>query len=641
MVVSLLLGAVLAVLLAASAPAAPSGGVRVNGSVPPWAKAAALESAAPGAATVSFQVYLGWRHAGRAAALAKAVSDPSSAAYGRYLSPAKFRARFAPGKSAAAAVRAWLTSQGFTITAVPANRLYVAARGTVAQAETAFRVRLNEYRVRGLTLRAPASPVTIPASLAGVVTAVVGLDQGGVAHPLGTRDIGPPPAGFRIGQPSSLFWGQKTATDQPQAYGRFLPYAPSGYTPAQFRGAYGVTNAIKHGNDGRGVTVAVIDAFAAPTIVSDVNRYSKDNGVPTFKKGQFRQVWAPGLVQAPPVDDEQGWYGEETLDIEAVHGMAPGARIVYVGALSNEDTDMDAAMNWVVDHHAAQIISNSYGDLGEDVAPDLVKAETAMFVQAAIEGIGVYFSSGDDGDEFLDPDVGYRTVDWPASSPWVTDVGGTSLGVGANNNYLFETGWGTSMSTLVDGVWTPDLPGDFVYGSGGGTSQLMGEPWYQFRVVPKAISHYFSSKPGRAVPDVAMDGDPTTGMLVGETQTFSNGTYYDTYRIGGTSVSCPLFAGVMALADQRAGHPHGFANPAFYKLAGSRAYRDIVNPHSIVAVVRSDFDNGENTADGLTFSVRTMNQTGTLHTIRGYDDVTGMGTPNGEAFLNALSFNRH
>ena len=318
--------------------------------------------------------------------------------------------------------------------------------------------------------------------------------------------------------------------------------------------------------------------------------------------------------------------------------MAPGARIVYVGALTDSDNDLDAAMNWVVEHHAAQIISNSYGDAGEDVTPDLIKAETAMFLQAACEGIGVYFSSGDEGDEIAD--LGYRTVDWPTSSPWVTAVGGTSLGVGAHNNYLFETGWGTTKSALVDGVWTPDLPGDYLYGSGGGTSQIMGEPWYQFRVVPKAISQYFSSTPGRAVPDVAMVGDPNTGMLEGETQTFSDGVYYDTYRIGGTSVSCPMFAGLMALADQRAGRAHGFANPVFYRLAGSRAFRDIVNPHGTVAVVRSDFDNGENAVDGVTFSVRTMNQTGTLHTLRGYDDVTGVGSPNGADFLRALSFRR-
>ena len=643
MVISLVVGATLAMLLAASVAAAPAGSAKVSGSVPPWATAAALKAPANGAAAVSFQVYLGWRHAGQAEAYAKAVSNPSSAAYGRYLSAAKFRARFAPSESAVTAVRAWLESQGFTITAIPANRLYVAARGTVAQAQTAFAVKLNEYTVKGLTLRAPASPVSIPASLKSVVTAVVGLDQGGVAHPLSSKIIAPPPAGFRNGQPWSLFWGQTIATDQPQGYGTYLPYAVRGYTPAQFRGAYGVTNAIKHGNDGRGVTVAVIDAYAAPTIVYDVNRYSKDNGVPTFKKGQFRQVWAPGLVTEPAQGDEQDWYGEETLDVEAVHSMAPGARIVYVGSLTSSDTDMDVALNWVVDHHAAQIISNSYGDAGEAMPPDLVKAETAIFLQAACEGIGVYFSSGDDGDEVAD--LGYRTVDWPASSPWITDVGGTSLGVGAHNNYLFETGWGTSKSVLTDGVWTPGLPGNYLYGSGGGTSQLMGEPWYQFRVVPKSISQYFSSTPGRAVPDVAMDGDPTTGMLVGETQTWLDGSVsYDTYRIGGTSVSCPLFAGVMALADQRAGWPHGFANPLFYRLAGSRAFRDVVSPPpgTTIAAVRSDFDNGESAADGLTFSVRTMNQTGTLHTRRGYDDVTGVGTPNGSAFLNALSWwNRH
>jgi subtilase family serine protease len=634
---SLVLGAVLAVLLVTSAGAAPAGSARVSGSVPPWAKAAALKAPADGSAAVGFHVYLGWRHAASVTALAKAVSDPSSARYGRYLSPAQFRARFAPTKADVAAVVRWLKGQGFTIAGIPANRLYVAATGTVAQAETAFRVQLNEYSVQGLTLRAPATAVSIPASLAGVVTAVVGLDQGGeLTHPLSSKIIAPPPAGFRNGQPWSLFWGQKIATTLPQAYGSAQPYAVRGYTPAQFRGAYGVAKAIKHGNDGSGVTVAVIDAYAAPTIVYDVNRYSKDNGIPAFTRGQFTQVWAPGLVTEPAQGDEQDWYGEETLDIEAVHSMAPGARIVYVGALSSSDTDMDAALNWVVDRRAARIVSNSYGDAGEGVPADLIKAESAIFMQAACEGIGLYFSSGDDGDEVAN--LGDRTVDWPASSPWITDVGGTSLGVNARNDYVFETGWGTTKSVLTDNVWTPTPPGAYLYGSGGGTSKLFVEPWYQFGIVPKAISHYFSAIPGRAVPDVAMDGDPTTGMLVGETQTWSDGSVsYDTYRIGGTSVSCPLFAGVMALADQRAGHAHGFANPALYAALRKGAYRDVVDPPSIMAAVRSDFANGENATDGIIYSLRTFNQTGTLHTLPGYDDVTGVGSPNGEAFLNALS----
>jgi subtilase family serine protease len=633
---SFVLGTALAVLLVTSAGAAPGRSARVRGSVPPWAEAAALQAPADGSAVVGFHVYLGWRHGASVTALAKAVSDPSSARYGRYLSPARFRARFAPSTADVAAVVRWLKSQGFTIAGIPTNRLYVAATGTVAQAETAFRVQMNEYSVQGLTLRAPVAAVSVPASLAGVVTAVVGLDQGGeLTHPLSSKAIAPPPAGFRNAQPWSPFWGQTIATTLPKAYGSAQPYAVRGYTPAQLRGAYGVAKAIKRGNDGSGVTVAVIDAYAAPTIVYDVDRYSNDNGIPAFTKGQFTQVWAPGLVAEPAQGDEQDWYGEETLDIEAVHSMAPGAHIVYVGALSSSDTDMDAALNWVVDHRAARIVSNSYGDAGEGVPADLIKAESAIFVQAAVEGIGLYFSSGDDGDEVAN--LGDRTVDWPTSSPWITDVGGTSLGVNARDDYVFETGWGTTRSVLTDNVWTPAPPGDYLYGSGGGTSKLLVEPWYQLGIVPKAISHYFSAIPGRAVPDVAMDGDPTTGMLVGETQTFSDGVSYDTYRVGGTSVSCPLFAGVMALADQRAGHAHGFANPALYTALRKGAYRDVVDPPSIMAAVRSDFANGENDTDGIVYSLRTFNQTGTLHTLPGYDDVTGLGSPDGEAFLNALS----
>ena len=639
---SLVVAAALAVLPAVGGAATPAGRTAVRGTVVPWAKTAVLKSHASAVEAVSFQVFLGWRHEVRAEALARAVANPSDRSYGKYLSPVKFRARFAPSEAEVAAVSAWLKSQGFKVGDIPSNHLYVAAEGTVAKTENAFAVRLNEYEVRGLTLRAPATAATIPTSLAGIVSGVVGLDESGAfTHPLSADSIEPPPAGYRNAQPWSTFWGQLTATTLPQGYGTYLPYAVRGYTPAQLRGAYGVDKAVRQGNDGHGVTVAVIDAFAAPTIEYDVNRYSRDNGLPTMRRGQFKQIWAPGLAEAPATGDEQDWYGEETLDIEAVHSMAPGANILYYGALSNSDVDMDAAMNWIIDHRAARIISNSYGNWGEDIPADVVEAENAMYMQAAIQGIGVYFSSGDNGDEV--DTLGDRSADWPASSPWVTAVGGTSLGVGRTNNYLFETGWGTSRSVLdtTNNVWSPDLPGDWWYGGGGGTSKLFTQPWYQRRVVPAAIANYFSSTPGRAVPDVAMVGDPTTGMLIGETQTFSDGVYYDTYRVGGTSLSCPLFAGVMALADQRSWHPHGFANPALYALAGNRAYRDIVDPAGTIAAVRSDFANGENAADGVNYSVRTMNQTESLHTIPGYDDVTGVGTPNGEAFLGALTWPWH
>ena len=314
--------------------------------------------------------------------------------------------------------------------------------------------------------------------------------------------------------------------------------------------------------------------------------------------------------------------------------MAPGANIVFVGA-PNNFRDLDAALNHTIDRGLAQIITNSYGYPTELIQPGFVKPINDSLIQAAIQGIGVYFSSGDDGDEI--ENIGIRSVDWPAASPWVTAVGGTTLAVTGGNNYLFETGWGTKKSILSGSDWSPTPPGDFVYASGGGTSRIFPQPSYQVGVVPGAISGYFGGN-GRAVPDVAMVGDPNSGMLEGQTQTFPDGSVqYSEYRIGGTSLSSPLFAGLMALADQQAGFHHGFANPALYALSGSNAYRDIVDPASTVAVVRVDYNNSVDAADGTTTSLRTANQTGTLHTIAGYDDVTGLGSPVGAALISLLS----
>jgi len=141
---------------------------------------------------------------------------------------------------------------------------------------------------------------------------------------------------------------------------------------------------------------------------------------------------------------------------------------------------------------------------------------------------------------------------------------------------------------------------------------------------------------GRAVPDISAVGDPNTGYLIGETQTFPNGTVaYSEYRIGGTSLSSPLVAGIMALADQAAGHAHGFANPLFYSLAGSSAFTDVVSPASTVAVVRANYVNSIDASAGVVYRLRTMNQNLSLTSTPGYDDVTGLGTPT-SSFLNSL-----
>jgi subtilase family serine protease len=580
-------------------------------------------------------VYLGWNDPSAVEAFARAVSDPSNASYGKYLTAQQFRQKYAPSQGSVNQVKSWLASQGFSTVYTPMNNHYIEAEGTVAQASAAFSTGFGYYDYSGLTLRSPSSAVSIPASIASIVSGVVGLDESAaLVHTNIAKEPGaPPPAAFVTGTPCSAYWGEKAATGFTNPYGAgTLPVAPCGYTPQQVTGAYGIS-----GFDGTGQTVAIIDAYAAPTILQDANQWSVNRGLPTFHGSQFSQVVAPGTFHHPESggknkQNPQGWYGEETLDVEAVHGMAPAANVVFVGAPNNFQ-DLDAALNDVVDRHLAQIVTNSYGFPTEALPAGFIKPYEDTILQGAAEGIGIYFSSGDNSDESLV--IGTNTTDWPASSPFVTAVGGTSLAVGASNNYLFETGWGTFTSSWKSGssTWSPTPPGAWLYGSGGGVSRLFAEPSYQVGVVQSGV-FTAQGRTGRAVPDIAAFGDPNTGYIIGETQTFPDGSVkYDEYRIGGTSLSSPIMAGIMALADQKAGHVHGFANPLFYANAG--AFNDIVDPASTVAVVRTNFNNGVDASAGVSYRLRTMNQNLSLQTTAGYDDVTGMGTPNSN-FLSLI-----
>jgi subtilase family serine protease len=203
-------------------------------------------------------------------------------------------------------------------------------------------------------------------------------------------------------------------------------------------------------------------------------------------------------------------------------------------------------------------------------------------------------------------------------------VGGTSTGIDINGALSVEAGWGTDQYVLSGNgqSWLPYQTNPFRYGAGGGFSSLFNRPAYQDDVVPPG------SPSGRAVPDVSLDGDPTTGMLVGETQSFPEGVHYDTYRIGGTSLSSPLFAGVQANATEAAGERLGFANPAIYQLArdGVPAYNDVLPSEK--AAVRADYVNGLDPSDGIGYTVRTFDDDASLWTAKGWDPVTGIGSPN-------------
>lgn len=378
--------------------------------------------------------------------------------------------------------------------------------------------------------------------------------------------------------------------------------------------------------------IAITDAYASPTIAYDAGTYAKRNGDAAWKSGQLRQV-LPAQYTRTEECGAAGWYGEETLDVEAVHAVAPGAQVTYVGAASCYDEDLLDSLSKIVDNHLADLVSNSWGETEDAQTPDLAAAYDQVFQFGAVEGIGFYYSSGDDGDEVASS--GTKQVDIPASSAWVTAVGGTSLAVGKGDKYLWETGWGAEKAVLsADGRSWTDFPGAFNSGAGGGTSRTVAEPYWQKSVVPDALAKANSAGGNRVVPDIAAIADPNTGFLVGQTQTMPDGTTqaYDEYRLGGTSLAAPVIAAVQALAQEaRGGKPLGFANPAIYARYGSKAYHDVTdNPTgSGLAVARVDYVNGYDATGGLTTSVRTLGKDSSLKAVKGYDDVTGVGTPAG------------
>jgi subtilase family serine protease len=598
-----------------AAPSAQAAAARhtIPNSKPSWLAHAQLLGSASGTASVHGRVYLAPR--GGLAALksaAVAVSTPGSPQYRQFLTPAKYFSRFGTTSATVSAVSHWLRASGLKVTGVEPHNRYVTIHGSVSAAEKAFGTQLKRYRHDGLTVRAPAGALTAPSSVGSSVLAVSGLDTTPYRAKPMTQKPAPPPAGFRNGRPCSAYYGQKMATDQPAFKGETLPYAICGYIGSQFRSAYEGGTAL----DGSGVTVAITDAYASPTIVADAATYAGRNGDRGYATKQLTQSLPQTFTRVNTGQrqcDAPGWYGEETLDVEAVHAMAQGANIRYYASASCYDKDFLDTFMRVNDEDVARVVSNSWGNLGEAEKSSLIAAYEQAFLQGAMEGITYMFSSGDSGDEVAN--TGIAQPDYPASDPYVTAVGGTSTAIDGTGALAWETGWGTvKWSKSADGTsW--DKVG-FLYGAGGGISRNFDRPGYQAATTPAG---------GRGVPDVAMDADVTTGMLIGQTQTFPDGVYYDQFRIGGTSLASPLFAGMTALAVQHAGGGVGLLNPVIYAHQG--AFTDVTGPGPDAGNVRVDYANGVDASAGLLYSVRTFDQDSSLTVTPGWDQVTGVGSP--------------
>jgi subtilase family serine protease len=669
---AILIGFALEASLGAAAGA--SGLSRIAGTASPAASNAndpLVGPVAPGA-VIDFEVQL--KPSSAAAAFATAVSTPGNPAYGKFLTPAQWEQRFSPTAGQVAQVSAFLRTSGFHVLGVSPDRMAIDASGTAAQVEQAFATSMAYYKVGGTTLRLENRDLSVPANLAGIVVGATGLSQirarpasttdNPVASPSATPSVAspaPPPPGFRVAPPCGSYYGQKIDTTLPpfgNGYPWPDPWSVCGYTPSQFRSAYSLNGT----NDGSGVTVAITDAYTSPTLLADAQKFASLNDpAHPLLSSQFSEL-TPSSYTFGDLCGASGWYGEQSLDVEAVHGTAPGAHILYVGAKSCF-LDLFAAVRKVIDGHLADVITNSWGDNGGDLldSASVRNAFDNVLMMAAGEGISVLFSSGDNGDEFST--LGAVVTDYPAISPWATAAGGTTLKIGAAGQRTGENGWSTARSFLCTstyvalggctdaqlGTWGPvGLHG----GSGGGTSYVYPQPGYQSGVVPASLATQNGPQPMRVIPDLSMEADPSTGMLVGETQTFPNGVFYDQYRIGGTSVASPLMAGVIARADQSAGHSLGFLNPKLYLLNGNASAIYDVLPAGKQDMSRADFVNSIDSSQGFLFTNRIIDYEGTeqfctdngtcytrdvaLHTAPGYDNMTGLGTP-GTNFVQTLS----
>jgi subtilase family serine protease len=674
--------ATLTVGLAAVPAAEAATTAKVAGNVPSYAVASAKQGAANGSGRLTVSVYLADRNQTALNQLLKDLYNPRSSRYHKFLSPAQFRAAYAPATADVSAVKSFLGGKGLKVAYSPANHAFVDATGSVAQVAKAFAVTQSMYRYKGHLLRANAEAPTIPAALSSKVLFVGGLDDSELLlQPSNTGREGkqaPPGEGYSTPGPCSTPTTHRQATVTPPAYqyGATIPWTPCGYTPPQVRTAYGLpADWTTSPLNGHGIRVGITDAFASPTIQQDLDMYSDNYGLPHTT---IEQHVTPGTYSFPENRfDPQGWYGEQSLDVDAVHSMAPLATIVYAGG-NNSNTPLDHALIDMIDNHRADVISNSWGIYGDPKQFGKVKSDELAFEQAAATGISVLFSSGDNGD--VAKETGLAQGSWPATSPYVTAVGGTSLLYGSSGSKQ-EYGWGTYTSYLSDAAstdgyntvtgsaWSP-WPPAFQYGSGGGLSQIFGRPDYQTGVVSDALAthtvtssgaSYTYGSPRRVTPDVAMLADPNTGMVYGETYaisgdpltdagctTLSSKLEYCERRIGGTSLASPLFAGVLALVDQ-ARHDNslgdvGFANPALYTTARGGLV-DVLAPSTPTAVLR----NVEADPTTLLTSMRTVNSvpigtTGpviegadtSLRTTTGYDNVTGLGRPAIPTLVSAL-----
>jgi subtilase family serine protease len=382
------------------------------------------------------------------------------------------------------------------------------------------------------------------------------------------------------------------------------------FVPDQVEAAYNLPALYRGGTTGKGRTIVIVDAFGSPTISNDLLEFDQYLGLGTPPLRVVKVGHGPAFN--PGNGDMLDWAEETTLDVEYAHAGAPAAKIVLVEAARETAQQLALAVQYAVQHKLGDVISLSWGEPEQALGRQFVSTYSSIFSQAAKSRITIVASSGDSGVSGQDNNGHYYrhpVASWPATSPFVTAVGGTRLNLnasGARNG--LDTAWNDTYNSAVNNFLFGD-EGPNPLATGGAKSVYYGRPSYQ-----RGVSGVTGGQ--RGIPDISMSASCSVAVAI--FQTFSGGQGGWNASCG-TSESAPMFAAVVALADQVAGHGLGLVNPALYALAAKHA----------AGIVRVASGNNTVSFSGVTvhgYSVR-----------KGYNLVTGLGSVNGRYLVPELA----
>ena len=587
--------------------------------------------------TIHFVVWLKLRNNNQLHQLVNDIYDPNSPNYQKFLTNDEFNQQYAPSEAAEDAVLQYFTNLNMQAKIVN-DRIEVSAKAK--QIEQALKIKMNYYRYQNRTIYSNASAPKLSAEVAPYISSISGLSDmvRFKPHLIELPDHMKPQEPL-LHQEINMIWDNFNPAVQPTTT------SIGGLSGAHLRTTYNVANVPPINGtpiNGAGQTVVITDACGINTvsqIKSDANVYNANNGLPAFTTTNFAIINPNGTPYTTCASHTAtGWEAEIALDIEAVHTIAPNANIVLVLSQRPEllGQTLDDVVHNLISHgntiagfSNATVVSNSWGEQeGFGFWPI-----EATFESAAAHGINFNFSSGDCGDgsyssAACSPLKNEKTVEYPASSAFVTAIGGTSIFVDSTFKYAFETVWGTFYNHA------------FAFGGGGGISQYFGPISWQ-----SPINFFIAGGYGtvgqfnkRALPDISMVGDPNTGLSI-----FQGGAWR---TVGGTSLSNSLFSGTAALINQARAlnnkGPLGLAAPYFYTsnspLLHAKAINNIHTPHLIISGATNPPPGAPQSAFTI-FNI-TFGWDSSLSVSpesQFWNDAVGIGTPNVPNFVSRMA----